>query len=115
MNAFHILRLDATQYDPQLQISGTVRQYLRGGKLGLTDLQTTRIREAFFDKSSSPEGPFFTAREVRDLCDELDLETADLRRYMKKELEDWLRSVAVLRRQGVVVDYASILHLSWLA
>jgi hypothetical protein len=29
--------------------------------------------------------------------------------------DQWLRAAAVLRRKGVVVDYASIDHLKWMA
>lgn len=114
-NSFIILHLDGRQYDYP-KANSTLRKTSREGTPSkLTHVQTARISKDFFDKASTGSQPFFNASEVKVIVDEIGLTTREVRHRLALMREQWLRAAAVLRRMGVVVDYASIDHLKWMA
>jgi hypothetical protein len=52
---------------------------------------------------------------VKALAGEINLSAKEIRERLGKVRDQWLRAAAVLRLKGVVVDYANIDHLAWMA
>jgi len=114
-NSFIILHLDGRQYNYS-EADSTLRVGRRRGPPSkLTDVQQARISKDFFDKASTDSGPFLNAAEVKVIAEEIGMSIKDVRYKLAVERDLWLRAAAMLRRKGVVIDYARIDHLAWMA
>jgi hypothetical protein len=114
-NSFITLHLDGRQYGYR-KASTTPRASTRSHPPpSLTDTQRARLQSAFFEKTSSDSGPFLTTGDVKALAGEINLSAKEIRERLGKVRDQWLRAAAVLRLKGVVVDYANIDHLAWMA
>jgi hypothetical protein len=118
-NAFIHLHLDASEHDPNLGGTLTMLKTTTPRKAPTLDnAQLATLKKTFSDRVLSTGLPEFTSGPLNQLAEELQCDTRKgertLRRYLNKEREVWMRAAAVLRRQGVDVDYANIPHLAWL-
>jgi hypothetical protein len=115
-HAFATLHLDPEDYNVDISQQKALPKTAK-------DLWGERAKAAFFKKAVQTGYPFFNNVETESLIQEINSavgsERVGEKRYIdtivKKQVVVWLRAAALMRKYGVDVDYANILHLKWMA